>query len=112
MRAIYDSEAGVAYVYLRDDLGDDFQLEGSLKTVQVTDSILLDYVPATDDEYDSDVLYGIELLAPKPRPRLSKALAGKGVAHLLDDIYAVLDMATGLTASGPITIRQTIAWLP
>jgi uncharacterized protein YuzE len=107
VKATYDHEADAAYVYLREDL----EPSGRLKTVEVTNSILLDYIPA-EDEHDIDVWYGIELLAPKPRPRLAKALASKGLAHLLDDIYAVLDMATGTTTSGRCKLTTSSAWLP
>ena len=87
--ARYDANADAAYVEIVPGIG-------SMGTERVSPGVLLDLVPGPSGWS----VIGIELLNPHPRPRLAAIADEHGFAHLLDDIYAVLDMALGANLGG------------
>ncbi len=100
MKATYDHEANVAYVEFLPGLK-------SLGTDEVAPGILVDWT-----ESGEWVPIGIELLNPKPRPRLAAIAAEHGFAHMLDDIYAVLDIVLSWRTSSNGQLGMCEAWLP
>jgi uncharacterized protein DUF2283 len=106
VKATYDAEANAAYVYF---FSEDLMSYG---TEEVAPGVILDMIPSGGAGGTGWVPMGIELLNPKPRPRLAAIAAEHGFAHLLDDIYAALDAALGISIGGAATLTRTEVSFP